>query len=112
MLKNIIVYLNKSVKLNDDNLRFWSYKIWYILGEQNIFEGINHILSQPEKGYTVQYRKDVKAYKFQKMTDFIAHGIMVAFMVDELIYEYEEFFNTNATWIKKKVIGIRMKKRK
>lgn len=48
---------------NNDNYDIWSRMIWYGIDEQNMLEGINHILSQPKEGNTAQYRRDLKAYK-------------------------------------------------
>jgi len=94
--KNIIADLNKGEKLNGENYDIWSRKIWYVLNEQTSLEGINHVLNQPEKGNTVQHRRDLEAYKTWKKTNSTAHRIIVSSVVDDLIHECEEFPTAHA----------------
>lgn len=97
--KNIIIDLNKGEKLNEDNYDIWSHKIWYVLEEKNALKGINHVLCLPKQGNTIQHRRDLEAYKAWKMVDSITHRIIISSMVDDLIYECEEFPTANAIWV-------------
>jgi len=63
----------------------------YVLEEQNVLEGINHVLNQPDEGNSAQHKRDLEAYKACKKANFTARGIIVSFVVDELIHECEEF---------------------
>ncbi|KAF3638907.1 hypothetical protein FXO37_24173 [Capsicum annuum] len=101
----IIADLNKGEKLNGDNYDIWSRKMWYVLEDQNAFEGINHVLSLPEEGNTAQHRRDLEAYKAWKKVDSIARGIIVSSVVDDLIHECEEFPTTNAIWTNLRTYG-------
>ena len=47
--KNIVVELNKGVKLNADNYDIWYRKISYILEERETLEVLNNALAEPEQ---------------------------------------------------------------
>ncbi|MCD7465973.1 hypothetical protein HAX54_002261, partial [Datura stramonium] len=49
-------------------------------------------------GNTAQHRRDLAAYKAWKKTDSIARGIILSFVVDDLIHEYEEFPTAHSMW--------------
>lgn len=59
---SIIVNLNKGGKLNGDNYGSWCHKIWYVFDEQDVLEGINQIMQDPDVGKTAQQRRDQEAY--------------------------------------------------
>jgi len=96
--KSIIADLNKGEKLNGDNYDIWSRKIWYVLEEQNVLEGINHVLNQLEECNTIQHIRDLEAYKASKKANSTTRGIIVSSVVDDLIHECEEFPNAHAMW--------------
>ena len=50
--KNIVAELNKGEKMNGDNYEIWSFKIQYVLEEQEALEVLNHVLDEPEDGTT------------------------------------------------------------
>ncbi|KAH0755134.1 hypothetical protein KY290_025404 [Solanum tuberosum] len=66
--KSFIAYLNKGEKLNGGTYDIWS-----------------------QKGDTAQHRMDFEAYKAWKKANFIARGIIVSSIVDDLIHECEKF---------------------
>ena len=94
--KSIIADLNKSEKLNGDNYDI--RKILYVLDEQNVLEGINHVINQPEEGNTAKHRRDFIAYKALKRKDSIFGGIIVISVAVEMISECEEFPNVHTMW--------------
>ena len=48
--KNIIADLNKGDSLNGENFHIWSFKIRYVLEEQEVLEVVNHMLDDPGEG--------------------------------------------------------------
>ena len=45
-----------------------------------------------------QYRRDLETYKTWKKVDSTVHGIIVSFVVDDLIHECKEFQTCHAMW--------------
>ena len=60
--KSVVAELNKDLKLNGDNYEIWSMKIQYVLEEQEVLDMLNIVMTEPEDGSTVQYRRDREAY--------------------------------------------------
>ena len=97
-LKSIIADSNKGENFNGDNYDIWSHKILYVLEEQNMLECTNHVLNQQEKGNPTQYRRDFETYKALKKTSSTARGVIVSYVVDDLIHECEDFPTAHAMW--------------
>ena len=62
-------------------------------------QGINQFLNQPEEGNTAQYRRDLDAYKAWKKDNSTARGIIVSYVVDDLIRQCEKLPTAHAVWV-------------
>ena len=89
--KNIIADLNKGEKLNNENYNIWSFKIRYVLEEQEFLEVVNHVLAYPDEDTLTQHRRATEAYQAWKKANATTQGILVSSMNDDLTFEYKDY---------------------
>ncbi|XP_059302782.1 uncharacterized protein LOC132054827 [Lycium ferocissimum] len=97
--KNIVVELNKGLKLNGDNYETWSLKVQYVLEEQEALEAINNVMNEPEDGNTVQHRRDREAYYAWRKKDSTARITLLSTLDDDILREFKDHQRAMELWI-------------
>ncbi|XP_060215057.1 uncharacterized protein LOC132641932 isoform X3 [Lycium barbarum] len=97
--KTLLLSLNKGLKLNGDNYETWSFKVQYVLEEQEALEAINNVMNEPEDGNTVQHRRDREAYYAWRKKDSTARITLLSTLDDDILREFKDHQRAMELWI-------------
>ncbi|XP_070032112.1 uncharacterized protein [Nicotiana tomentosiformis] len=87
--KNIVVELNKGLKLNGDNYEIWSLKVQYVLEEQEALEAINNVMNEPEEANIAQHRREREAYDSWKKKNSTARITLLSTLDDDILRDFK-----------------------
>ena len=110
--KSVVAELNKDLKLNGDNYEVWSMKIQYVLKEQEVLDMLNIVMTEPEDGSTIQYRRDREAYQIWKKKNSSARIILLSVMDDDIAKQFKRYENVMKLWnaLREKFGGVSLTK--